>query len=228
MTGTAGLVKLATPGVFLALLVGLLVACGAEATATPQPTLEPTVIPAVAPTPSPTATTQPTATTAPTATATPIPEPTVIPTAIPTAEPTPKPTTDPTDAIKAEVAAAVRQFGQALSTADAELLASLFLQSEKTNSFSSSEPLRINGWPEVEGSFKGLLSLPPGSVSLVPRQGRVDLVGDDAALWTGHFILNIRPPGESPQTVNGRFTSVLQKVDGKWLIVHMHTSAVPQ
>ena len=65
------------------------------------------------------------------------------------------------------MAAAVSQFGQALSTADTELMASLFLPSEKTNRFSSSEPLRINGWSEVEGSFKELLSLPPGSVSLV-------------------------------------------------------------
>jgi len=215
MAHTASLVKLATLGALLALMAVLLAACSDEATATPRPTLEPTAVPAIAPSPSPTAT------------ATPIPEPTVIPTAIPTAEPTPPPTIIPTDAIKAEVKATVRQFGQALGTADTELLASLFLQSEKTNSFSSSQPLRINGWPAVEGSFKGLLSLPPGSVSLVPRQGRIDLLGNDAALWTGHFILNVRPPEESPQSVNGRFTSVLQKADGKWLIVHMHTSALP-
>lgn len=205
---------MARMGAFVALLAVLLAACGDEATAVPEPI--------------PTAATQPTATTAPTATAKSIPEPTVIPTATPTTEPTPRPTTNLTDAIKAEVKATVLQFGQALGTADAELLASLFLQSEKTNSFSTSEPLRINGWSEVQGSFKGLLSLPPGSVSLVPRQGRIDLLGNDAALWTGHFILNVRPPEESPQSVNGRFTSVLQKADGKWLIVHMHTSAVPQ
>ncbi len=213
MAHTASLVKLATLGAFVALLAVLLAACGDEATAVPEPI--------------PTAATQPTATTAPTATATRVPEPTVIPTATPTTEPTPRPTTNLTDAIKAEVKATVRQFGQALGTADAELLASLFLQSEKTNSFSTSEPLRINGWSEVQGSFKGLLSLPPGSVSLVPRQGRIDLLGNDAALWTGHFILNIRPPEGSRQTMEGRFTSVLQKADEKWLIVHMHTSAAP-
>jgi len=122
----------------------------------------------------------------------------------------------------------VSRFGQALNQADAELLASLFLQSEKTNSFSSSEPLRVNGWPAVEGSFKGLISLPPGSVSLVLRQGRVELLSDEAALWTGHFILNIRPPDEPRQIIEGRMTAVLQNVDGKWLRVHMHTSALPQ
>ena len=160
LTRTAGLVKQITLGGFLALLVVSVAACGDEVTPAPLATLAPTAIPTVAPTASPTATPEPTATDIA------IPDPTAIPTVIPTPIPTivatASPTTDPTVAIKAEVEAAVRQFGQALSTGDSELLASLFLQSEKTNSFSNSEPLRINGWPEVEGSFKGLLSLPPG------------------------------------------------------------------
>jgi len=138
------------------------------------------------------------------------------------------PTIDPEEAIKAEVTATVHRFGQALSEADPELLASLFLQTETTYSFSSSEPLRINGWPAVEISFMGPLSLPPRSVSLVTRQERVDLLNDATALWTAYFILNIRPPEEPRQTVEGRMTVVLQKVDGKWLRVHMHTSALPQ
>ena len=225
LTRTAGLVKQITLGGFLALLVVSVAACGDEVTPAPLATLAPTAIPTVAPTASPTATPEPTATDIA------IPDPTAIPTVIPTPIPTivatASPTTDPTVAIKAEVEAAVRQFGQALSTGDSELLASLFLQSEKTNSFSNSEPLRINGWPEVGGSFKGLLSLPPGSVSLLHRQGRIDLLSDEAALWTGHFILNIRPPEQPRQTVEGRITAVLQKVDGKWLRVHMHTSALP-
>ena len=122
----------------------------------------------------------------------------------------------------------MRQFGQALNTADADLLASLFLQSKETSRISYSVPLRINGWPAVEASFNGFLGLPPGSVSFVPRQGRTDLIGDGAAVWTGHFILNIRPPEESPQTVEGRMTAVLQKVDGEWLRVAMHGSVLPQ
>jgi hypothetical protein len=115
-----------------------------------------------------------------------------------------------------------------MSTGDSELLATLFHQSEKTYSFSASEPLRVNGWTAVEDSFKELLSLPPGSVSLVTRQGRVDLLSDETALWTGYFILNVRPPEETPQTIEGRMTAVLQNVGGKWLRVHMHTSALPQ
>ncbi len=155
MAAEAGKNKRAVWGVVLALLAVLLAACASETTPVPQPAPEATVIPAPAPTTSPIATSEQTA------------DLTVAPTLISTIQPTPSPTPDPREAIKSEVAAAVSQFGQALSTADTELMASLFLPSEKTNRFSSSEPLRINGWSEVEGSFKELLSLPPGSVSLV-------------------------------------------------------------
>ncbi len=155
MAAEAGKNKRAVWGVVLALLPVLLAACASETTPVPQPAPEATVIPAPAPTTSPIPTPDPTANL------------TVAPTRISGIQPTPSPTPYPREAIKSEVAAAVSQFGQALSTADTELMASLFLPSEKTNRFSSSEPLRINGWSEVEGSFKELLSLPPGIVSPV-------------------------------------------------------------
>ena len=139
-------IKLAKPGFFLALLAVLVAACGGDVTPAPLPTI---ALPGV-PSPAPTA--------SPTATAIPFPEPSEIPTVMPSAtpriEPTPPPTRSLSDTIKAEVEAKVRKFGQALRTADAELLASLFLQSEKTTRFSTSEPLRINGWSEVEGSLR--------------------------------------------------------------------------
>ncbi len=131
------------------------------------------------------------------------------------------------DAIKAEVAAAGHQLGVALNTSDSELFDSLWLQSDKPTYFSPSQPFRVDGWPDVRQPFAELLSLPQGNVNVVVRQQRIDLLGDDVALRTGHFILKIRPPGGSTQTVNGRFSRVLQKVDGKWLNVHGHTSTLP-
>ena len=147
MGAEAGKNKRAVWGVVLALLAVLLADCASETTPVPQPAPEATVIPAPAPTTSPIATSEQTATAIPT------PDPTadltVAPTLISTIQPTPSPTPNPREAIKSEVAAAVSQFGQALNTADTELMASLFLPSEKTNRFSSSESLRINGCPEV-------------------------------------------------------------------------------
>ena len=52
------------------------------------------------------------------------------------------------------------------------------------------------------------------------------MLGDDVALHSAHFIVKIRPPGAATITLNGRISSVLQKIDGKWLRVHTHTSAL--
>ncbi len=131
------------------------------------------------------------------------------------------------DAIKAEVEAIARQFAQAISTSNADLFDSLFIQSDKTTYISSLSPFRIDGWTDVRGSFAGILSLPPGAATLISRQGRVDMLGDDVALWTGHFVFTFAAPAP-PGTINGRFTAVLQKIDGEWLRVHGHVSALPE
>ena len=129
--------------------------------------------------------------------------------------------------IKAEVEADLLQLEAALNTSDGELFDSLWLQSDKSTYISVRQPFRVDGWPDVRQPFAGLLSLPPGAVSVVIRQLRIDLLGDEAALGTGHFIITIRPPGGAPITINGRVTVVLEKVNGKWLRVHTHTSALP-
>ena len=130
-------------------------------------------------------------------------------------------------AIKAEVKAAARQLGKALNTSDGELFDTLWLQSDKKTYISITQPFRIEGWPDVRQPFAGLLRLPAGNVSHVLRQERVAKHVDDVALHSAHFIIRIRPPGAETITLNGRVSSVLQKIDGKWLRVHTHTSALP-
>tara|TARA_B100001765_G_scaffold205861_1_gene162610 strand:+ start:207 stop:713 length:507 start_codon:yes stop_codon:yes gene_type:complete len=134
---------------------------------------------------------------------------------------------DDEDALRAEVEAVARQLGEALDISDGELFDTLWLQSDKTTYFPPSQPFRVDGWPEVRQLFAGLLGLSPGAVNVVVRRERIDLVGDDVAIRTDHFILRIQPPGGTTRTINGRFSRVLQKVDGKWLNVHGHTSALP-
>lgn len=131
------------------------------------------------------------------------------------------------EAIKAEVLAAARQLGKALNTSDGELFDTLWLQSDQTTYISVTQPFRIEGWPAVRQPFAGLLRLPAGNVSHVLRQERIDLLGDDVALHSAHFIIRIRPPGAATITINGRVSAVLQKINGEWLRTHTHTSALP-
>ena len=71
------------------------------------------------------------------------------------------------DAIKAEVEATAREFAQALNTSDGDLFDSLWLQTDQATQFSTSQPFRIDGWTDVRQTWAGLLSLPPGAVSVV-------------------------------------------------------------
>ena len=131
------------------------------------------------------------------------------------------------EALKAEVLAAARQLGVSLNTSGGELFDTLWLKSDKTTYISVTQPFRVEGWLAVRQPFAGLLRLPAGNVTHVLRQERVDMLGDDVALHSGYFIIRIRPPGASAITINGRVSAVLQKIDGKWLRIHTHTSALP-
>jgi beta-aspartyl-peptidase (threonine type) len=48
-------------------------------------------------------------------------------------------------------------------------------------------------------------------------------LGDSAAMVLGEWQLR----RDSGQTIGGNFTLVLRKIDGKWLIIHDHTSLLP-
>lgn len=127
------------------------------------------------------------------------------------------------------MAASTAQFLEAFNTSNIDLLDSVFIQTEKASWISAFGPFRVDGWDDVRSDvFARLLSLPPGAVNLAVRQARIDMLGDDAAVSSTHWVLTIRPPGAAPITYNGRSTSVRELVDGEWLYVHGHTSLLPE
>ena len=133
------------------------------------------------------------------------------------------------DTLRAENVALTDKFVTAFNTSDMDLLDTLFLQSDKTTWISLSQPFRVDGWTDVRSSvFGGLLSLPPGAVNLALRQSRIEILGDDAAVANGHFILTLRIPGAATQTISARFFSVREKIDGQWYYVSGHTSVLPE
>ncbi|MFQ5794518.1 MAG: YybH family protein [Candidatus Bipolaricaulia bacterium] len=136
------------------------------------------------------------------------------------------------DTVGDEVLAVAQQFIQAFNTGDFELFASLWWQSEEATAFSDIEPFRLDGWSQIGEFWKATLGffaqLPPGSVSLSPRQPQLTLLGDDVVILTGHFVYNLQIPEGPGEGFSGRFTMVLQKIEGKWLIVHDHASVLPE
>ncbi len=133
--------------------------------------------------------------------------------------------------VEDEVLAFGQQFFQAFNAGDWETFASLWWQSEETTDFEPMDPFRMDGWSQVSGLWRPFLNFiaeaPPGGFSISPRQQRVTSLGDDAVLLTGHFVGNSQFP-TVPEAFAGRFTLVLQKRQGKWLIVHAHASFLPE
>lgn len=56
-------------------------------------------------------------------------------------------------------------------------------------------------------------------------EGRVQLLGEDAAVWTHHVRTRL---AGAPETLHERETIVLARREGRWLAVHEHLSADPE
>lgn len=131
-----------------------------------------------------------------------------------------------------EVLQVMTNFHKAFSTGDVELMSSLHSHSQKITKFTPSKggAFLTQGWQAVEAGWKDTLrpEYPSGTYNNSLSNPQVTMLGDDAAVITGYFIMTINPPAATEQSINQiRQTLVVQKVDGKWLIVHEHASLFP-
>ena len=120
-------------------------------------------------------------------------------------------------------------FLKANTTGDFELMSSLYWHSSKTSSFHPSDfPFLAQGWEEsLENIWKSSLSS-EGSTTASAHNLQAIFIGDDVAILTGYENFISIDAETKDQTINNlRFTRVLQKIDGKWLIVHDHASQLP-
>jgi len=119
---------------------------------------------------------------------------------------------------------------KAINTADTSSLSSLWVHSDKVSSFGPEKAVAflLQGWEAVDMGNKRLTSLPAGTFSITSHNPKVTMLGDNVALTTAYFIAVITDPSTNAQTImQARQTLVLQKVNGKWLAVHMHASMLP-
>jgi ketosteroid isomerase-like protein len=118
----------------------------------------------------------------------------------------------------------------AMNTSDFELLSSLWWHSPKASFFG---PIKkgsflSQGWEEIAKLLKETLDVPAGTYNFLLRHPQVTMLGDNAAVITLYHV-RVRTDPETKEKAIGtdRFTNVLQKIDGKWLIVHCHISDFP-
>jgi uncharacterized protein (TIGR02246 family) len=117
--------------------------------------------------------------------------------------------------------ATVQTFVRANETANLELIVSTF-DDAATVFFPGDRPQRASGKAEIREVFANLFKQRKGPITITPRDVNVQLLGE-VAVVTAHLTALPTGPVREP-TVFPRRTFVLQRINGRWLIVHHHAS----
>jgi hypothetical protein len=124
-------------------------------------------------------------------------------------------------------------FTKAMNTADFELVASLYWHSNKTSQFldATGLPFLYQGWDAIENNLKPFfvyLKSTAGSNAFSMHHPQVIMLGDNGAVITGyHNWASTDPATKVVNRSQIKGTLAVQKINGKWLIVHEHASAFP-
>jgi|WetSurMetagenome_2_1015567.scaffolds.fasta_scaffold51653_4 hypothetical protein len=119
-----------------------------------------------------------------------------------------------------EVLQVATNFVKAMNDNNSELMASLWMQSPKTTYFNPSGKFLSVGW---------VTNTPGGGEMFSLSHPRVTMLGDDAAIITAYFtIMKLNEATKQLSSEDLKETLVVQKNQGKWLIVHEHSSFLPK
>jgi len=130
-----------------------------------------------------------------------------------------------------EVIQVATNFAKAFSTYDFELMSSLHWQSPNVSKFApgTAGAFLAQGWEAIGGDWKTTFEEgSPGTYRFSTRNQQATMLGKDAAVVTQYMILAYTDPNTEEQSISQiRQTLVVQKIGGKWLIVHEHASYFP-
>ena len=126
-----------------------------------------------------------------------------------------------------EVLQVEENFVKAHNTNDYQLICSLYWKSPKTSSFvpPQDNPFLIQGSEEIENGWRFLSEIPKGTYNISIHHPQVIMLKEDVAVITSYCNVMYTDPSTKEQSVDHiRHTAVVQKIGGKWLIVHDHGS----
>jgi len=134
--------------------------------------------------------------------------------------------------VEEELLAIGTKFEQAFETGDLKIFEELFWHDERLTVFfpDPDTAFRIDGWSQFQSCLKGLTyyvsQLPPGTVNFEIRQPSINVM-EDVAILTSYWILTMPTPEGGMVVSQGRATFVCKKIEGKWVIIHVHASIFP-
>jgi uncharacterized protein (TIGR02246 family) len=119
----------------------------------------------------------------------------------------------------------IAQYAAAVDAGDATMAAKVW---DTSGDISFIHPLgHAHGWDEVKLIYTDLMGATFSERKLTPHDIQVHVDGD--AAWSEfywHFTATQRKDGARVQT-DGRETQIYRKRGGRWLLVHVHYSAMP-
>jgi hypothetical protein len=124
-------------------------------------------------------------------------------------------------------------FTRAMNTGDFELVESLYWHSPKTSQFldATGLPFLYQGWDAIKNNLKPFfvyLKSSGGSNFFSMHHPQVIMLGDNGAVITGyHNWVSTDSTTKIVTRSQIRVTFAVQKINGRWLIVHEHASAFP-
>ena len=129
-----------------------------------------------------------------------------------------------------EVLQVMTNWFKAYNTNNADLMASLYWNSPKLTAFCPdlSSAFLIQGWELNAAGWKPIEKDPIGTYVNKPSHIQVTMLTENVAIITGYNTETYTEPTTKAQSIyHVRGTFVVQKIDGKWLIVHEHSSVLP-
>jgi uncharacterized protein (TIGR02246 family) len=129
-----------------------------------------------------------------------------------------------------EVLQVMTSWFKAFNTNNADLMTSLYWNSPKTTAFGpgADSALLGQGWDLNAEGWKSSFKQPIGTYVNSPSHIQATILTDNVAIITGYNTSTYNDPTTKAQTISQvRGTFIVQKIGGKWLIVHEHSSMLP-
>lgn len=131
--------------------------------------------------------------------------------------------------INLEVKKLLTSYHEAFNNRDLETMSSLWLKSEDTSLFGPPKGMAflIQGWGAIEKKYKSMFESSL-IITCSFHNPQITILADNVAVINLYEILIIKNTDENKEVIGQqRATFVVQKIDGKWLIVNCHLSVFP-
>jgi uncharacterized protein (TIGR02246 family) len=121
-------------------------------------------------------------------------------------------------------------WAKAFNTGDVDLMTSLFWTAPDATRFGpgNAGAFLTKGGGSIIKFWKSTLASTKGAIAISTHHAQATMIGNNVAVLTLYAVSTYTDPTTKEQSIGHvRGTFIVQKINGKWLIVHEHSSNLP-